>query len=227
MSIPRYPPDAKVPGTITVLVPLALTLQFVAAMKGVSASDPKQFVAALLEDMRTSEAFARARVAAQRGTLVEQVTASAQIVSTDRASATAAYLQAKLAETIGVGATVSSPETWLHVYKHAAQEGTLVIFLGIVQEGSFAEIIREEAQTRGARFCSVPDIDHDRAVGSMNLLLPLVRTRSRLEHFTEIFFAQHLCLALLQAHRVWAPFQRHRLSTDSVKGLRGRTYVEG
>ncbi|WP_423760757.1 hypothetical protein [Burkholderia sp. NLJ2] len=223
VEIPRYPPDAKVPGTITVLVPLAITLLFVAAMRPGAALP--QVVPALLADMSASDGLARARVAEQASVVTGQATTAVQIVSARQGAATAAYLQAKLAETLGVGATVSGLETWLHVFKHAAREGTLVIALDVGREPVLADAVRREAQARGARFCSVRDVPYGTGVGDATCALPLPpAARPRTESLAEFFFAQHVCRALLQAQQDWAPFQRHRLAATVVKGLRQRVY---
>jgi fructoselysine-6-P-deglycase FrlB-like protein len=220
LDIPRYPPDAKVPGTVTVTVPLAAAVVVALCSAGM---DWVTAARMLQDDINV--AFDDAQHAISR---LQPVTAPAavHIVVPETPTAAAEYAQAKTAETIGVGATISGSETWLHVFKHAVTPATLVIGLAD-SEASASPLywVSQETALRGGQFVANLPISWSSGRGlafdSAGDRLP-----GRRNVFTQLFFVQRLCLELLRVSD-WTPFQLHRVDRRQLAGISERSYTFG
>jgi fructoselysine-6-P-deglycase FrlB-like protein len=220
LRIPRYEPDAKVPGTLTVSVPLAAVLCVCELAGGARL---ESLVAALVGEF--SDALSTAKdVVHSQSSCLDRVDA-AHIVSRP-GSAVAAYLQSKLAETIGVTSSVSTLEEWLHVSKHAVTPGVLVVILDTAPNPLLARAVRDETAVRGGRWVAVQDCatEPTSVPGALACRLRAEPKPSRGEVLLQLAFSQWLCLRLLELPGHWAPFQLHRLTRETVRGLSPRTW---
>jgi fructoselysine-6-P-deglycase FrlB-like protein len=221
LTIPRYPPDAKVPGTITVTIPLAAILSVLAIAQGTDA-----YVALhdIVAQFRT--VFSRAPEIIERQSQHLAGLRAVHIVSPPD-SAVAAYLQSKLAETLGITASVSAPEEWLHTAKHAVSPGVLVVALGARLHPALTHAISSEATTRGGAFVASHPQPDPIAVPPVELLCRLRPLPPPVldDLLLEVAFSQHLCLHLLEQDGDWAPFQLHRLTKEVVRGYPRRRWL--
>jgi fructoselysine-6-P-deglycase FrlB-like protein len=209
LDIPRYPPDAKVPGTLTVSVPLAL-LQLLQDLSIGRA--PLASIDGLLAGVGSSLQLAREAFSSQWATLPSQLPEAIYIVATPELEPAGVYLQTKLIEGPGIPAAAFDPETWLHVAKHGVHERTLTVVLG--DEGPMLhplETVRQETRRRGGQVVDA---------GAPAVTWPLDSSGVRPQLWHALFFSQYLLLALLSLDDTWAPFQAHRLTREQIRDLR-------
>jgi fructoselysine-6-P-deglycase FrlB-like protein len=214
LDIPRYPPDAKVPGTLTVSVPLALLqlLQDLSMGRSSRAS-----MDGLLTGVASALQRARETFSDQWANLPAVLPDAVYIVTTPELESAGAYLQSKLIEGLGIPAAAFDPETWLHVAKHGVHERTLTVVLGT--EGAAQhplETVRIETRRRGG---------HVVDAGPPGGHWPLEGYGIRPQLWHALFFSQYLLLALLSLDDLWAPFQTHRLTREEIRDLRQTSVV--
>lgn len=218
LPIPRYPPDAKVPGTCTVSIPVAAIVAAAGVARG---ADVDSAFTAVVNDLR--EALAEGARLLDSQSSAMHAPRAAQIVARP-GSAVAAYLQAKLAETAGITASIGSAEEWLHVAKHAVDAGVLVIALASGCEPLLLDAIAGECAARGGSFATtMPRPAIDAPTDGLHLSLAAgFPAPARRELLRDLAFSQHVALHLLGEEGEWAPFQLHRLSKESVRGISRR-----
>lgn len=220
VDIPRCEPDAKVPGTITVTVPLAVTRLIQLYLGGKDAT-------VAVHEVRSS--LASGLDAAERtwsrwaGELEDEATSVSFVADPER-EPLAAYGQAKLAEAVGWQAASADVETWLHVGKHAVHPGTVVV--GLDPDDAYAgwyASIDAEARSRGGRL-----LRPARPVAAALFPEPCRIGFPQALDFAGVIerlrLLQGLTLHLLERGAPWAPYQLHRISREHVKGIWARQY---
>lgn len=229
LDIPRFPPDAKVPGTLTVSTPLAVML----ALEDIVAGQrPFGGLGRLAETLSASVGTACASLAAQPEAW-RSAPRAVHVITSAGARPVAQYLASKLVEGLAIPTMEFEAETWLHVAKHAVTEGSLVVALsGARDQQEIFLLARDETRRRGGFFLdgslqaleAAPTTD---TVGSGEVCCAFdAQPRlERAELWHLLLFSQHLLLKLLEASNNIAPFQAHRLSRNEIAGLRRRVYV--
>jgi hypothetical protein len=219
LDIPRFPPDAKVPGTIT---SSAALLAHVLCL--VESGERPEDLGRVFSNMLSAALHAAGGMLDSLRIDPATGTREAHIIGPGALVACSEYLQAKLAETVGWPAPVATFETWMHVSKHAVRPGTLVIQLGSLGVPEIAEAVRREVELRGGLYLNSRAVPANADVTRLRGMVEEDVAPSLSDVLYEMAFAQLLALWLLRRRADWAPYQAHRLSKTQIRGLLPRQY---
>lgn len=215
VDIPFYGPRAKVPGTLTVTVPLAVSLALAAELAGTEAA---------LREMGSP-------LSTIDWTPVALTGISAVQVAGERVyRPVAEYLVAKIAEAVALPAVAADCETWLHTHKHAVVPGTLVVRFDGPDDCGYSRVIAAEAEGRGGTVLSIafggaPAADRERQEPDRPIAWNASKSGPGMAGlFHALGVCQKLILDLLAGFPDRAPFQRHRLTVREVASLVPRSY---
>ncbi len=223
VPIPRFPPDAKVPGTLTVCIPLATTLILMQTLDG---GCFEYALTKVLRDISLAWADVKANSSDDKYFKKSEYV---QVVYPPPFEPYAQYFQSKLAETTGINSSYEEIETWFHVAKHAVAPNVRVLLLGSeTLEKEWILHLSNEIDARGGRLDILFDKNPSPEVLNNSYNVSLKNTNYQISirrGFAILFQLQKYLLNSLRRDGIVAPFQLNRLTREQVKGLTTRRFL--